>query len=152
MLLVGFSLLFNFVSCTNDLSKLFGNWNPQGDWRYSLTCGYEILRTNSTDICLGKKVRENNYKTVIDSYITCFSYNDHYIAVRKLDVPQDYKQNQILQMNFEEAAYYLVDSLTEQIYGPYNIWEDFDSKCEELGVDVLCDWINTYPAPEGAQF
>ena len=137
-----------------DYSDLFGNWNSQGDWTYDLVGGYLIVRTNSVTISLGKyeNVDLSTYKPAVDSYITCFAYNDNFIVIRKLDVPDEYDQEDILKMDFEQAKYFIVDVNTDDIYGPYDSEEEFQSQCENLNIGDLKDWIATYPAPEGADF
>ena len=139
-------------SCSADLSQLFGNWNPRGDWSYDLVGDYSVWRINSTDILLGKYNELSTLSTVIDTYITCFSYNDRFIAVRQLDIPDGYDQKDILQMDFDEAKYFIVDSQTDAVYGVFFTEEQFQAKCDELGVGALGEWIDTYPAPEGAVF
>lgn len=137
-------------SCSADLSQLFGNWNPQGDWSYDLVGDYSIVRVNSSMICLDTE--RMSVGIVIDTYVTCFSYNDRFIAVRQLDIPDGYDQKDILQMDFDEAKYFIVDSQTDAVYGAFFTEEQFQAKCDELGVGALGEWIDTYPAPEGAIF
>ena len=88
----------------------------------------------------------------LESYITSFAYNDRFIAVRQLDVPLEYSQEDILKMDFDQAKYFVVDITTDQVYGPYYSVEHFQIKCDELKVGSLCGWINTYPDPEGATY
>ena len=143
---------FFLSSCSVDPSQLFGNWNPQGDWSYDLIGDYSIWRINSRDITLGKYTSDFSCSTVVDSYITCFAYNDRFIAVRRLDVPKEYFQEDIFEMDFEQANWFIVDTQTDEVYGPYFSDEEFQKQCEELPVGELGDWIDTYPAPEGAVF
>lgn len=148
-----FSLCFMMLSCSIDLSKLFGNWNPQGDWTYDLVGDYSIWRINSVTISLDKvNPNTGSAHVVIDTYVTCFAYNDHFIAVRKLDVPHGYSQEDILKMDIDKAPYYIVEVSTDKIYGPFSSESDFKAQCDELNVGALGDWTPTYPAPEGAMF
>ena len=145
---------FLFSSCSSwAWSKVFGNWNPQGDWGYDLNEDYSIWRINSGTICLVKVNKDLHTGTdVVESYITSFAYNDRFIAARRLDVPDGYKQEDILQMDFDQAEYFIVDADTDMVYGPYSSGEDFQTKCDELKVGDLGSWIDTYPAPEGVKY
>ena len=157
--LAAFIFLFLFLSCFlmnscfMDLSKLFGNWNPQGDWTYDLVGDYSIWRINSVTISLDKvNPNTGSAHVVIGAYVTCFACNDHFIAVRKLDVPHGYSQEDILEMDFDQAQYFLVNVKNDQIYGPFSSEAEFQAQCDELNVGDLGNWIPTYPAPEGAMF
>ncbi len=148
--LLGFSCLM-MNACSANLSELFGNWNLQGDWTFDLIGGYSIWRVSSVRLVLG---RYNNMglslHAVIEPYVTCFAYNERFIAVRKLDVPNGYRQEDIFNMDFDQAEYFIVDSQTDEVYGPYGLYEAFDAQCVALGTGDLGNWIDTYPAPEGA--
>lgn len=140
------------ISCSGDLSDLFGNWNPRGDWEYVLSDEYSIIRINSANICLGRKNGELGFTTVIDSYVTCFAYNDQFVVLRQIAIPDGYLQDEILQLDFEQAQYFILDLHADVVHGPYSEKEDFSSQCSVLKIGELSGWIDTYPAPEGANF
>ena len=130
------------------------DFNPTGDWIYNVSDDYAILRINGSTIQLGKQnpnYRVEVYSTVVENYITCFCYNENFVAVRRLNVPGNIMKDEILEMDFEQAAYYLVDMTTDEIYGPFESADDFNTACADLNVTDLCDWIDTYPTPEGAK-
>ena len=132
-----------------DLESL--NWNPQGDWNYELCEDYHIFRVNSSTIELTKK--DNGlYLIVVEEYITRFCYNDDYIAVRRLLIPQHAMFDDIMQMDFDQAKYYLINAHSGEVFGPFATQEEFETICSEQKTGSLGEWINTYPAPEGAKF
>ena len=68
------------------------NWNPQGDWMYELCRGYYISRSSSSSIALVKE-QKIGYSYVVEEYVTCFCYNDDFIAVRKRYEKQEKPSN-----------------------------------------------------------
>lgn len=89
---------------------------------------------------------------IIGTYISEFCYNERYIAVKQLEKPTDEQLENIQALYQEAPDYYLVDTQTEAIYGPFTEKEDFERTCEEQNVGDLGEWIPTVPAPEGAEF
>lgn len=156
LLLITLCVLLSSCSGSLALFVLFSasGFNPTGDWMYKVSDDYAILRINGSTIQLGKQnpnYRVEVYSTVVENYITCFCYNENFVAVRRLNVPGNIMKDEILEMDFEQAAYYLVDMTTDEIYGPFENADDFNTACADLNVTDLCDWINTHPAPEGAR-
>ena len=150
---------FMLSSCSCDsvtewvLSELLEGWNPTGDWRCYLINDYYIIRSDATRIILYND-DPNRYVNLpmVDKYITCFAYNDRFVAVRKLDVPEGYGPDDIFEMNFDEAKYFIVDTETDEVYGPYESAEDFESGCKEIQTGDLGEWIDTYPPPKGSDY
>ena len=157
LFLVGNCFMLSSCSCDSVtdwvLSELLEGWNPTGDWEYDLIEDYSIWRINALDISLVKISDVGTHANpVIGSYITCFTFNNQFIAVRKLDVPEGYDQDDIFEMNFDEAKYFIVDTETDEVYGPYESAEDFESGCKEIQTGDLGEWIDTYPAPKGSDY
>jgi len=132
-------------SCWFDLEDL--NWNPQGDWDYELCHDYRIMRINSKtiELCVKGSI---SFSPVVDSYVTSFCYNENFIAVRRLDIGD----RKIEEIDFEEAEYYLIDAVNGSVFGPFAEEEAFQAVCEQQKAGLLGEWIDTYPAPEGARF
>lgn len=132
------------------------NWNPQGDWIYTINHSYCILRVNKTTIvlCVAKPISEeqSTYLDVIDKYIVSFSYNDSFIAVKRLIVDEDATFEEIMAMDVDQAQYYLVNAENGMVFGPFAEQSEFDNICTEQDVGTLGEWIDTYPAPSGAEF
>lgn len=43
----------------------------------------------------------------------------HFIAVRRLEVEQDAMLEEIMDMDFEQAAFYLIDARNRIVFGPF---------------------------------
>lgn len=114
------------------------------------------MRVNSIDIALIASdyslMNEKGYltNTIVERYITCFCYNKSYIAVRKIDVSEHISFEDLMNMDFDSALFYLINTETHELYGPYNTLEDFENACLKFEVFDMCDWIDTYPDPQGA--
>ena len=77
---------------------------------------------------------------VIETYIHEFSYNEQYIAVKQFN-PEKLDFENFNSNDFSNPSYYLVDTVSTNVYGPYKSQEEFDFACEELNVVGLCEWI-----------
>lgn len=120
------------------------------DWEYELPNDYYVVRANSISIGIGIKDK-GGYSKVIDRYIVCFAYNDKYVCARRFDLSEDIRQEEILKMNIEEAKYCIINTETHEIYDSLTK-EKYETLCNELNITGLCDWIDTYPAPDGAKY
>lgn len=49
-----------------------------------------------------------------------------------------------------EILYYLVDTSTDEVHGPYTL-DEYEKCVEELEINDPSDWIKTVPRPEGAE-
>lgn len=108
----------------------------QGDWHYKLHNNYEIWRVNSKEITIGK--REDNILTnTINDSITEFKYNDTFVITKCLN-------------SKEETVYYIINMHDDIIYGPFNEKEYLDKE-KDLSININ-NWINTKPAPKGANY
>lgn len=114
-----------------------------GDWMFSLPNNYSVVHINNSDIRVGKGERD----TVIGPFVISFCYNQRYVGIEQLPIPEGTKDNteidQILEISTAaEYRYYLIDTQTNEIYGPF-LPEEYYQKCNEIGVNDFCEWINT---------
>ena len=145
-------LAVTLVACFFNLF-IFSCFGPGlSDWEYELPNDYYVVRVNSDTIGIGIK-NENgySYSTVIDNYIVCFAYNDKYVCARRFELAERIRQEEILKMNIEEAKYCIINTETNDVYGSLTA-EEYETLCNEFNIIDLCDWINTYPTPDGAHF
>ncbi|MBQ7788039.1 MAG: DUF3997 domain-containing protein [Clostridia bacterium] len=120
-----------------------------GDWEYELPNGYSIIRLNASTIIIGSDYKGYESSIIFERYITSFAYNEQYVCARRLDVPENYFFDDIMNMDFEEAEYLIIDTISHEIHSSLSK-EEYQSLCKELNITGLCDWIDTYPDPEGA--
>ena len=119
------------------------------DWEYALPNGYEIIRVNSQAIVFGKIV-EGSFDQLINRYILAFCFNEQYIWLQRYPVDPNRPWEDHLyihEVDTTNPEYYLVDTVTEDIYGPYTM-EEYGQKIEDLCVTNMSEWIVTETKPE----
>lgn len=133
-LIVGFILICLFT-------------NPKIEkWTYDLPNDYAIKKTSATKVVLGKyiagffEVEKEDQQIGIQDYIAEFSYGENIIALKCLKE----KDNNI------HVNFYIVDTKQDDIYGPYQDEETYESVKEKIVDEELSDWIETITKPEGA--
>ena len=141
------SICLSFCSCKIE--------SPTGDWSYDLPNEYSIQRLNPRQIVLvsSRGIRIDGQNAVthnrIESYITSFCTDGKYVAVRHVN-PSEVDFENYSGNTFDKAAYFLVDTSNDELYGPFDTLDDFNNCCELIGVGQLSQWIDTYPMPNGA--
>ena len=92
--------------------------------------------------------------TVIEGYIEAFCFGKTHVGVKR--IPFDYLAQRHEDIDHvptaypdTEREYYLLDTASGTVYGPYTA-EELTARCEELTVTDLCDWISTDGWPDGA--
>lgn len=115
-------------------------------WTYDLPNNYAIKKTSDTEVVLGKyvdglfEVEVAGEKIGVEDYVAEFSYSENYISLKCL-IPVE---NGVL------VKFYIIDSLNDDIYGPYEIEETYNEVVEKIVDEELGDWIETIKMPEGA--
>lgn len=123
------------------------------DWTYdNLPGGYEIWRVNSNHIELIKPDEySGGQRRRIDQYVLEFCSNETYIgAMCRPYIKVEESKQEDFDLYDAKISYYLVDTSTDTIYGPYTL-DEYEKRIEELGIKNLSEWIKTYPKPEGAK-
>ena len=124
-----------------------------GDYEYKLPNGFRICRINSETITLNAEKCIYEYTSdegskglssiAVESYINEFCYNEQYVAVKQFD-PKNINFEDIDSNDFSYPLYYLVDTITTDVFGPYKTQKDFDAVCNEIKVGALSKWISTH--------
>ncbi len=127
-----------------------------GDYEYIMSNGFRIVRVNSERIvlsaekCIYEFTTKNGNKGLtscaVENYINEFCYNEQYIAVKQFD-PEKLDFENFELNDFSNPAYYLVDTVSTNIYGPYKSQEEFEFACNELNVAGFCEWTSTRSDP-----
>lgn len=121
------------------------------DWSYNkIPNGYEVWHFSSGDI---KLVYEDG-KIVIEKFVLAFCYNDKYIGVQQIPLKENDEHIsswEEIQKEYDlsDPEYYIIDSETDSIYGPYT-QSEYIKQIEILNICELCEWIKTQPPPEDA--
>ena len=120
-----------------------------GDWTFDLPGGYTVMRFNN--LCI-EVIKDG--ATVVGEYIEAFCFGETYVGVKR--IPFDFESGRHEDIDHvptaypdTEREYYLLDTASGTVYGPYTS-EEFTARCEELTVTDLCDWISTDGWPDGA--
>ena len=117
------------------------------DWDYMLPNGYCVARANTNSI----SILSYDEAVVIYRHVTCFSYNEKYVCARRIDLPNEHISfEQLMSLDFEQAEYWIVNTETDETYDSLTK-EEYDTLIAELNITNLCDWIDTYPRPDGAE-
>ena len=87
----------------------------------------------------------------MDTYVYAFCYNQRFIGIHGLDTGDDdvSADVDIRQAYKNHAVYFLVDTQTHGVYGPLT-WEGYAEMLVMQQVEGMCDWIETFPKPDGA--
>ena len=121
------------------------------DWEYELPNNYSVIRSNASTI----DIYNNNVLggPALRSYITRFAYNERFVCARRLVLDDDkqYFFKDIEKMDFDQAVYCIIDTQTYDVYDLLSE-NEFNLLCTELGIENLCDWIDTVPKPKGAKW
>lgn len=127
-----------------------------GDYEYIMSNGFRIVRVNSERIvlcaekCIYEFTAENGKKGLtscaVENYIHEYSFNEHYIAVKWFEPSTiDFEHFELNDFSF--PSYYVVDTVSTNIYGPYETEAAFKTACSELNVGELSEWISTRSNP-----
>lgn len=116
-------------------------------WTYDLLPNdYAIKKTSNTDVALGKyinglfEVEYEDKQIGIEDYIAEFSYGKTYIALKCLESVDD----------SIEVKFYIIDTLNNNIYGPYQDEKTYNEVVNKIVDEKLSDWIETIKMPIGA--
>ena len=117
------------------------------DWTYKLVNGFSISHFHRDKIVCENSGSPNYYQS---DYVVRFCYNDRYICLQCVDVPEDSSKD----IDKSNPQYYVID--TEY---PINVAppeplskQEYEVKIKELEIEGLSEWIETVPAPKGAVY
>ena len=144
LLLIIILLLVIFVCVFVSIVVLFTGSSGLSDWSYEdLPNSYEVWRINSQDIVVGKVSDNDSFEVKIERFVLEFSYNDRFIGVKQFPIKQDYNiAIDVKKIDTSNLDYYIIDSNSDTIYGPYNYYE-YKNKCDELKVGTMKEWVKT---------
>lgn len=141
---------FLFIFCLSIIVLLLTSCPALSDWLYELPNDYAISSNAYTTIDLAKiKSRYGDSCTldiVVETYIDEFAYSERYIAVKQFD-PEKLDFENFNSNDFSAPLYYIVDTVSTNVYGPYETKEMFETACAELDVGNLGNWICTRNNP-----
>jgi len=104
-----------------------------GDWEVKLPNNYEIWHINSKEIKV-VDVHDNNAE-IIPSFVKEFTYDSRYVYTCNID--------SIDNNNIFSEKFYILDTETKEVYGPYQDTKQLKVKAVELGIDIPEVWYRT---------
>ncbi len=124
------------------------------DWDFSLPNNYSIWHINSNQIELVLEDSSNDASAtpvLEDKFVVGFLYNENYVGVKAVNQSYiDSKKSDGLKIKDivkeEILEYYILDTFTGKIYGPYNV-KQFDAELDKLGATNMSVWYNTDQNP-----
>lgn len=125
-------------------SKEFLTWffgNPTGDWELELLNNYYLIRVNSHCKRITRVTEPRSYADIIDDnlYVTDYQVSDPYIYVCGIITQELFISDEEKLVN--ERWYYLVDTVSGEVSGPFDSKESFEDFCTQSEVQIPEEWI-----------
>lgn len=125
----------------------------RGDWKYDLPNNYRVVQSDADTvvICGPSHVAEQNGTEVVTtfyvgSYVSAFCFSERYVGAQRLFYHPGFSDRAL-----NLPWFYLLDTISGAVYGPFESVEEFNVKCEEMQISDLCDWIATEENPNRTQ-
>lgn len=113
------------------------------DWEYKLMEGYAITRCNSEEIYLTHRESEDAGGSILlpNYRVTAACANERYIGIQAIRCKglDEYEQG----IAMGGSAFYLVDAINHEVYGPFASQTEYDAKCSELSAGDMESWRTT---------
>ena len=144
------SAVVSILVCVLCLAGCASNWSEwlvgdgRGDWTLELFAGYNISKINSREILVGHKENPEdvgNSIVIFNYYVTAYQTYEPYIYLEGIQTQNISISNEELELR--ELSYYLIDSTSGDIKGPFDSIEDFINFGVSLGLDMDKKWVNT---------
>ncbi len=123
------------------------------DWSYDLPNGYSIWRSSfkSIDLVLADDSGDSaSFVIEQNKYVSYFSYNDTYVAVKYLELPEDIAPEEIeAYIEKTQEEYCILNTKTADLTKGLTRAE-YEQMLIDLEIDDMCDWISTLVAPDGS--
>ena len=135
-------LFISLASNDKIIKNFFGD--GRGDWTIKLTEQYSICRINKTEIFI--TYRENPEQLLQDSVLPNFSIVSYqmvneYICLDGYERTEQINNDRNKQYNIK--AYYLINTIDHNIYGPFRSDEEFFQFCKEISLIISPIWNRT---------
>ena len=126
--------LLKFVLVLSAISIICGgcNFNPG----IELVNGYTIIEEKGEWCVLNRE--DGSACGMPNFYITAYIEHDEYILLK--GIPTAYLWIDETEKDSSEREYYIVDTNSDQIYGPFESELQFNYKCDELSISPELNW------------
>lgn len=139
MISIVLALVVFLCGCTHECVEWFFG-DGRGDWELELINRYSIVKINSCDVILGKKHDDDSgWSIVLGYYVTSYQIYQEYIYTegivkRGSSITDEELENPII-------YYYIVNTLTDEIFGPFETYSDFLEQCDLLSIKDNDTWL-----------
>lgn len=131
-----------------------GGCTGSSDLYYSLPNGYAVTRINGSQIVIiynndwrSEQGQEWDGRIVLTNYfVKGFCYNESYIGLFGTRTEASSATSQ--EITSGAIQYYLIDSRTREILGPYATQEDFNKACTSSNAGVFDSWYEVADYPD----
>lgn len=114
-------------------------WDPgegRGDWSVQLYSGYKITKVNSK----GVRIYGNDSFAVKNYFVNGVQAKEPYVCFRGIPTVDRWISDDELTKN--ETVYYLLNTDTDALAGPFETFEELRVHCETVSVIVKDQWID----------
>lgn len=134
-LIIVICLLLVFSGCS--ASQWIGEFGS--DWSNDLIAGYTIVRVKSHQIVIAYNNDNGIREFVISNYyITGYQIYEDSICLEGIPTQQRFASEKELETRI--LCYYLIDTNTKKVAGPFDSMDSFSSHCESVGIDLSNQW------------
>ena len=100
--------------------------------------GYALMKESSRSAYIVRQTGDGNTVEVIPSIIISYAVNNTYIAAKQTEVPA----SEDVKPDFTTYSYWLIDTASGEVFGPFYNEADFAAKCTELDLS-FDEWLGT---------
>ena len=111
----------------------------RGDWSMALYSGYEITKINSKGIKVTRDDPVDGY-LLYNYFVTGFQAKEPYVCFRGIPTYDTWISDEELAQN--KTVYYLLNTDTDELSGPFATFEELYAHCETVSVFVKDQWID----------
>ena len=136
-----FALILSILcGCSANVHKWLTG-DSRGDWKIELINDYYLFKSNSKCKTIDRAdVPEGFYSTVIDKlYVTDYQVSDPYIYVCGIKTQELFISDE--EKTTKQRWYYLVDTVSGEVSGPFDSKESFEDFCNQSEVQIPEEWI-----------
>ncbi len=129
------------------LSACAADWwvgDGRGDWTMDLYEGYGISKINSNEILLIHKENPNDSggSIIIPNYfVIAYQLHEPYIYLEGIHTQEMSASKD--ELNNMKISYYLVDTTSGEVIGPFESYNDFVECCSSIELEIDDEWRKT---------
>ena len=120
---------------------LYGCGPGPGDYSIPLCNNYSINRPNASQVQLCQQRENHNYVVLPSCYVCEYAVIEEYIFLAVIETPDGSLTDR--DTSDYPIVYYIVDSKTDEIIGPFIDEDKLNKKVQIMGIAPMIDWKKT---------